>query len=344
MRAGLGCICWHQPPDVRCVKSIAVRSWQVAQATLDAVVPSDVSSSLPPTSQDVSSGNARAAVHTTTPQSMPARKQPGSAAGASYREQLEAQPPHSAGAAGAGDGAGLHQHRSISPAAIAAQGPTAAPQHGHGVPRTVSSVFQTPPAFSGAPPTMQSEQQSASVPGSGPGLTQAQSGPVLQAAQDEDEHTPAADAASRLSSSKPSADAVVADAATASDNGAMSGTAGPQPAAMAAALEAEVDEPDAPADDLVDDDLPELPEGYSYLGRRMVRAVLRVRLGLKLRLCQSRLRSGLGLGVHLCVPSVYDGSQTPHMVQTVKFCCYISLASSAQLLYSCISRSSRFDW
>ena len=234
----------------------------MAEATLNAVVPYGSGSSPPPTTQNASSAGAGVAAHAADLQSRPAGAQPASAAGASYREQLEAQPPHSAGAAGAGDAPGLHEHHSVSPAAGAAQGPTAAPQHEQGVPRTVSSVFQTPPALSGTPPTTQSEQQSASVPGSGPGLTQAQSTPVLQPAREEDQNTPAA-----------SADALIADTAESSESSAVPATAGLQPAVMAAAMDAEVDEPDAPTDDLVDEDLPELPEGYSYLGRRMVCAI-----------------------------------------------------------------------
>jgi len=266
----------------------------VAQATLDAVVPSGTGSSPSPTSQNASSARAGVAAHTADLRSMPARAQPSSAAGASYREQLEAQPPHSAGAAGAGDAAGLHEHHSIFPAASAAQGPESAPQHEQGVPRTVSSVFHTPPAVRGAPPTMQSEQKSASVPGSGPGLAQAQPSPFLQPAQGEAAYTPAASAAASLSGIQPSADALVAYTADSSQSPAVPATAGPQVAAMVAAMDAEVDDPDALTDELVDDDLPELPEGYSYLGRRMVRATLRVRVRANVGVgCEVGFRVGI---------------------------------------------------
>ena len=227
----------------------------------------------PPPSQTVSSGVAGPAVHTTAPHSMPAGAQRGSAAGANYREQLEAQPPHSDRAASAGDGDDVHERHSISPAASATQGPTAAPQHEQGVPRTVGAVFRTPPALGGASsPSAPGLQRSESAPGSALGPVQAQPSPVLQSTQGRDEGTPVADAALSLSNSQLSPDAVVAETATASDEALLSNTAGPPPATMAAAMDAEIDEQDAPTDDAVDDDLPELPEGYSYLGRRMVRA------------------------------------------------------------------------
>ena len=261
MRTSLDCLL----REIKC----GVCSWQVAQAALDAVVPMNAATdpSAKALTRDSPSSSAGAAVQPASLRREATSAQPGSALGAGVDQQHEVQPQQPGTAAGAASAASPRFQNGS--AASAAQGPTGVLQNGHGAPQTVSGVVQMPSPLDSAPPaTPPSLQRSARAPISAPVVAQDQPGPVLQPAKGFPVNMTTADAAQSLSGRRPITDTQYAPA---SEEAAPSVPEDPQPAAMAAVMDAEAAEPEALAADVADDDdLPELPEGYSYLGRRMV--------------------------------------------------------------------------